>query len=132
MDDRASARALILIDHGSRLAEANSVLHSLVALVGAAAGTAYVAVEPAHMEMADPSLAQALANCVSAGASHVVVVPVFITPGRHSAGDIPEMAAAEARKHPGLRCSVAEPLGADSRLAGLLIERAESAFEQLD
>eukprot|EP01033_Poteriospumella_lacustris_P010875 gene10875-7734_t len=50
-----------------------------------------IAVEAAHMEMAEPSIAQAYGKCVSRGAEHVVVHPFFLSQGRHVQDDIPQL-----------------------------------------
>lgn len=40
-------------------------------------------VEVAHMELAEPTIEQAVARCVAAGASRVIVAPYFLSRGRH-------------------------------------------------
>ena len=39
---------------------------------------------PAHMELADPSIAAGFAACVQAGATDVVAFPYMLSPGKHS------------------------------------------------
>ena len=58
-------------------------------------------VQPAHMELAEPSIATAFDACVAAGATTVVVAPYFLGPGRHWDSDIPALAAAAAAVIPG-------------------------------
>lgn len=123
--------ALIIVDHGSRYAEANEMLDSFAAMVRrlAEAGTRrFVAVEPAHMELAEPSLETAFDRCVAAGARRVVVSQFFLSPGRHSTTDIPRLVAEAAGRHPGVRSIVCEPLGPDEQLAALILARAEQAL----
>lgn len=116
-------QALLVVDHGSRRAEANARLGEVVALVEREVG-ADVIVEPAHMELAEPTLRQAFARCVARGATEVVVVPYFLSPGRHAREDIPRLAAAAAAEHPSVRVRVAEVLGPHRRLAALVALRA--------
>lgn len=40
-------------------------------------------VEVAHMELAEPTIEQAVARCAAAGASRVIVAPYFLSRGRH-------------------------------------------------
>ena len=115
--------ALILIDHGSRRAEANAVLDEVVALVRR--DDPGRTVHSAHMELAPPSLAEAVAACVAEGAREIVVVPWFLAPGRHSTRDIPLLADEAAALHPDVRVRVAAPLGAHAKLAELALLRAD-------
>lgn len=121
--------ALILIDHGSRLEEANRLLDRVAERLRARGEFALV--EAAHMELAEPTLAQAFERCAGAGARRVVVVPYFLAPGGHATEDIPRMAAEAAARHPGVAWAVAEPLGLDDRLVALASDRAAEALRQL-
>ncbi len=87
-------------------------------------------VEPAHMELAEPSIEQAFDKCVQQGANMVVVHPYFLAPGRHSTTDIPRMTAEAAAKHPGVRFHVTQPLGLDEKIAQLMMQRIEHCIAQ--
>ena len=100
---------VILVDHGSSRAEANDML--LEAARQFATVSRYPIVEPAHMELAEPSLATAFARCVVRGARRVVVMPYFLWPGKHWDRDIPRLTAAAAQGHPGVSFLVTAPLG---------------------
>ncbi len=114
--------ALVLVDHGSRRAEANSALDELAALVRAADPERCVHV--AHMELAPPELESALGACAAEGARSVTVVPVFLGPGRHTHEDIPRLVREAEAKHPELSVRVAPPLGPHPLLAELVLTRA--------
>ena len=86
-------------------------------------------VEPAHMELAEPTIAQAFARCVARGARRVVVQPYFLSPGRHSTVDIPAMAAEAAAAHPGVAVVVTEALGLDPRMAEVMHRRVMEALQ---
>jgi sirohydrochlorin ferrochelatase len=73
--------------------------------------TGYPIVEPAHMELAEPSIATAFALCVERGAKTIVVFPYFLLPGRHWHDDIPRLTAAAAQSHPGISYLVTAPFG---------------------
>lgn len=115
--------ALLLVDHGSRRAEANAQLEELARLVSERVGSD-VPVRSAHLELALPSIADGFAACVEAGASEVVVVPCLLSPGRHARDDVPRLAAEAAAKH-GVAFRVSEPLGVHPLLAELVLVRAE-------
>ncbi|KAL4436131.1 hypothetical protein ABPG77_005579 [Micractinium sp. CCAP 211/92] len=84
-------------------------------------------VEVAHMELAEPTIVQAVARCAAAGASRVIVAPYFLSRGRHVQHDIPELVAAAAAAHPGVECVIAEPIGIDSLMAQLIENRVAAA-----
>jgi sirohydrochlorin ferrochelatase len=121
--------ALILIDHGSRVTEANRMLEDLADRLGRR--KTWPIVEAAHMELARPDLPAAFARCVERGATHVIVVPYFLAPGNHAANDIPALTAAAAAAHPGVHWRVAAPLGLDDRLLDVVETRAREAADTL-
>lgn len=102
---------VIIVDHGSRRAESNDMLLRVVELFAHDAGKKFSIIEPAHMELGEPSIATAFDRCVARGAKRVVVLPYFLLPGRHWNQDIPSLTAAAAGKHRGIEFLVAAPLG---------------------
>jgi sirohydrochlorin ferrochelatase len=112
---------LVVVDHGSRRAESNAMHEELVAMV--ADVVPYDIVEPAHMELAEPSIADAFARCVAAGAERVIISPYFLLPGRHWSSDIPALAAAAAAAHPGVSYLVTAPLGLHPLMAQVVAAR---------
>lgn len=109
----SSPRGIMIVDHGSRRATANDQLNEVVAryvnFLGADADTTIV--EPAHMELASPTIGEAYDKLVEQGAESIVVVPFFLSRGRHFQEDIPDLLAEAAIRHPDTPWSLAEPLG---------------------
>lgn len=114
--------ALLLVDHGSRFAEANAMLAEVAAMVREMGSVPHVF--HAHMELAEPSIQEAFEACVRAGATQIVVHPYFLSPGRHSTTDIPRMVAEAARKFPGVQYCVTQPLGLHAKIGEVVLERA--------
>jgi len=112
---------IILVDHGSKKSAANDMLFDVAALFRRVSGFAIV--EPAHMELADPTIAQAFDACVAHGATTVIVHPYFLSPGRHSTTDIPRLTQEAAAKHPHVRYHVTPPLGLDDKIAQVILQR---------
>ncbi|TWU00069.1 Sirohydrochlorin cobaltochelatase [Botrimarina colliarenosi] len=112
---------VVVVDHGSRREESNALLHDVAALFQRVSGMPIV--EPAHMELAEPSIAAAFAKCVERGAETVVVFPYFLSPGRHWSQDIPRLAAEAAANHPGVRYQVTSPLGLHELMAEVMGKR---------
>lgn len=107
---------VIIVDHGSRRKESNLMLNEFVTMFRDKTG--YLIVEPAHMELAEPSITNAFSSCVQQGANRVIVSPFFLFPGRHWHQDIPSLTAEAAKEHPGVSYVITAPLG----LHGLLVD----------
>ncbi len=118
-------QALILVDHGSRRPEANSVVEHLARRLRDRAPDRVVAF--AHMELAHPTVAEAVADCVAAGATEIVVHPYFLAPGNHSTEDIPRLARDALDRHPGVTLRVTAPLGAHEKILDVVLERIREA-----
>ena len=114
---------IVIVDHGSRRAESNRMLEEVAALFAARFREKYDIVEPAHMELAEPSIATAFDRCVARGATHVVVAPFFLGPGKHWTADIPRLTADAAARHPGTTFHITQTLGIDDLILDLLEKR---------
>ncbi|CAM8978915.1 unnamed protein product [Rhodiola kirilowii] len=112
---------VIIVDHGSRRKESNLMLNEFVAMFRDRTG--YAIVEPAHMELAEPSIRSAFTSCVQKGASRVIVSPFFLLPGRHWQQDIPSLAAEAAKEHPRVPYLVTAPLGLHELLVDVMDDR---------
>ncbi len=121
--DNEGPIGLIVVDHGSRRAESNAMLEQMAGLVAEA--VPYEIVEPAHMELAEPSIAAAFDRCVARGARTVVVSPYFLLPGRHWTQDIPALVEEAAARHPGVAYLVAAPFGLHPLMAQVVNARVE-------
>lgn len=105
----SESTGIIVVDHGSRVTESNVLLERIAQSFQEQ--SSYEIVEPAHMELAEPSIATAFTRCVEQGANLVVVSPFFLLPGEHWSKDIPDLTRAAAEAHPGIRFLVTAPLG---------------------
>jgi sirohydrochlorin ferrochelatase len=117
-------KALIIVDHGSKLNEANEMLIDIVERIKKKNLSEFEIITYSHMELAEPTISQAFDDCVSKGADHIVVHPYFLAPGRHSTQDIPRMAKEAAAKHPGVSYKVTEPLGIHDKIIEAILERS--------
>ena len=117
---------VIIVDHGSRRAESNELLLDVAALFERSSH--FKIVEPAHMELAEPSIDTAFDRCVQRGAGLVVVHPYFLLPGRHWDQDIPALSAAAARRHPGVRYLVTAPLGLHPLMMQIMNQRIDDCL----
>lgn len=127
-------RGVIFVDHGSRREEANHMLETLALAVQGAfsADQQDVAVEAAHMELAEPSLKTAFCRCVERGVLSIIVVPCMISRGRHVSEDIPALLEEAAMEHPGVPYALAAPLSEHAGFASLLRDIAEATAQDLE
>lgn len=116
-------KAILIVDHGSRRAEANEMLTCVANLVQSMTGPEVI-VRPAHMELAEPSIPSAFTSCVEAGATEVVVFPYMLSPGKHSTGDIPRMVSEAAAFYPQVVFSVTPAFGVNEKLGEIILSRA--------
>ena len=114
---------VIVVDHGSRREESNAMLLDVARNFADASQIPIV--EPAHMELAEPSIATAFDRCVARGATTVVVFPYFPLPGRHWNDDIPRLTAEAAKSHPGVRYLVTAPFGLHPLMAQVIEQRID-------
>ncbi|KAK9119773.1 hypothetical protein Scep_017866 [Stephania cephalantha] len=109
---------VIVVDHGSRRKESNLMLNEFVAMFRERTG--YPIVEPAHMELAEPSIKHAFDSCVRQGANRIIISPYFLFPGRHWHQDIPQLTAEAAKEHPGVSYMITAPIGLHEQMVDVV------------
>jgi sirohydrochlorin ferrochelatase len=112
---------VVIVDHGSQRDESNQMLVEVVMRFRQSTG--WPIVEPAHMELAEPSIDTAIRRAVAQGAEFLVVHPYFLAPGRHWRHDIPRLVAQAATHHAGLRYLITAPLGLHPMLQRVIEDR---------
>ena len=117
-------KALIIVDHGSKLKDANHMLVEITELIKKKNDGVFDIITYCHMELAEPTIEQAFDDCVVKGASYIVVHPYFLAPGRHSTQDIPRMVEEAAMKHSNVTYKVTEPLGIHEKIIEVVLERS--------
>jgi uroporphyrin-III C-methyltransferase len=114
-------RAVMVIGHGSRREEANADVREAARRIGVRGG--FPLIEAAFLEIAHPTIGEAFARLVEQGAEHITVHPYFLSPGRHTRGDIPVEVEQAAREHPGITYRITEPLAAHPSVIEASVER---------
>ena len=115
---------VILVGHGSRSAEANA---SLVILARGMANDLGVPVHEAYLEFAEPSIPTTFRAAVAGGATRIVTVPYFLSPGMHVRRDIVEIVDT-ARAELGVTIELANFFGAHPEVPRLLADVARAAL----
>lgn len=122
--------AVIIVDHGSRRAASNHMLEQFGEVFQL--GTGHKIVEVAHMEIAEPSILQAVAKCVERGATSIVIAPYFLSRGRHIQTDIPALVEEARVEFPDIKCTIADPIGIDQMVVRVIESRVAAAVNRAD
>lgn len=116
---------MLLVDHGSRRAEANAQLEALAARVRERLPDRHVAT--AHLELAPPSVTEGIDACVARGAREIVIHPFFLAPGRHATEDLPRLAQEGAARHPSVSILVGPALSLHPSVVDAVLARIREA-----
>lgn len=122
-------KALLIVAHGSRRIESNDEVRELTAQMRVRAGSEYGDIRCAFLELAEPSIPDGIAQCVAQGAAEVVVLPYFLSAGRHVARDIPELVAQAQAQLPHTNVRIAPYLGLSTALIDALLQMAGKPSE---
>ncbi|MCP3983352.1 MAG: cobalamin biosynthesis protein CbiX [bacterium] len=116
-------RGIVLIDHGSREPSANAQLDMLAEEIATRLPDRVV--RAAHMQLAEPTLADAIDALVAAGAREIAIHPFFVAPGRHVREDIPRLVAEAQAKHSSIEIHLTEPLGLHPSVIDAVLDRLD-------
>jgi sirohydrochlorin ferrochelatase len=114
--------ALLLIAHGSRRPEANADLEFIAAALRNRGRYPIVCVS--YLELAEPNIETGGSLCVEAGATDVILLPYFLSPGVHVVEDLTAARDTLSERFPRVRFVLAEPLGRHPLLVDVMEQRA--------
>jgi sirohydrochlorin ferrochelatase len=120
----ATKHCLLLIAHGSRRSSSNDEVRRLTALLGEKVLHRFDATLCAFLELAEPSIPDAIQCCVDSGAEEIIILPYFLAAGRHVTEDIPTIVAAKKAQHPTIDIQMIAHLGDSPGLVDLLARSA--------
>ncbi len=120
-----SKSAYIVIVHGSRDAEANRGFEVFLEQFRETLPGRQV--YGAFLELAKPSIPEAIERAIQEGASEVFILPMMFFPGRHVKQDIPRFIQEAKAKHPHADFHFASPVADHPLMIELMKEKANSA-----
>ena len=123
-------KSLLVIAHGSRRQASNDEVRFLTGRIADKAGNKFDIVKSAFLELAEPSIPDGIQQCVEEGAEEIIVLPYFLSAGRHVAEDIPGEIEAMSIKFPDVRITTAPYLGAVDEIADLMVEQAKTSLQE--
>lgn len=121
--------AILMMAHGSRIAEANDAARDVAVMVQEMTG--FEIVEVSFRELHEPNIQQGIDACVARGAERILLMPYFLFMGAHVQHDLPEEISEAQKRHPGLIMEMGGHLGAHRKLAEIETERIAESLARL-
>jgi len=115
------------VGHGSRRQEANEDVREAARRI--AERGCFRLVEAAFLELEHPNISEGFTRLVQRGAHEITVHPYFLSPGRHTRGDIPMEVAEAAKRHARISYRISEPLSAHSLVIQASVERIRETID---
>ncbi|MDH5786190.1 MAG: CbiX/SirB N-terminal domain-containing protein [Chromatiales bacterium] len=117
-------RGLVLVAHGSRREASNDEVRRVAAQLAEQSAGRFEMIHAAFLELAEPLIPAGVQCCIDNGMEEVVVLPYFLSAGRHVVEDIPAEVA-KVNNTTGAEVRIAPYLGAAPGLADILLEQSE-------
>ena len=114
--------AVVVLAHGSRDPLWRAPVEAVATRIAQQAPGTWVGC--AYLELCPPTLPEAVASALAAGARRVRVLPLFFGMGKHAREDLPVLVAQLQALHPNVRLELMRPAGEDERLTALLAHLA--------
>ncbi|MCM3906065.1 MAG: uroporphyrinogen-III C-methyltransferase [Pyrinomonadaceae bacterium] len=112
---------VLVVGHGSRRKEANRDVREAAIQIGKCGG--FPLVQAAFLEIEQPDISAGFKRLVQEGAGSITVHPYFLSPGRHTRGDLPREVGAVAADFPDVSYRITEPLAAHPFVIAASVER---------
>lgn len=121
-------KSLLLVAHGSRRAESNAEIGVVAASLRARMGDRFGMTAHAFLELAEPSIPDAIDQMIAGGAEEIIILPYFLSAGRHVHEDIPSIVEAKRHQYENVKLIMAPYLGE----ADEMIEVLATLTQQVD
>jgi sirohydrochlorin ferrochelatase len=117
---------IAIFAHGSAIESANEAVRAVAIRFTEQSGIELV--EPGFLELGQPDLAGAVRRLIERGAERVVVVPYFLTLGKHLQRDLPRIVQEISSANRSVPIVVTAPLDGHPGLLDALVDRAREAL----
>jgi len=114
-------KGILILAHGSRQKTTEDTLKEIVRMVKEQLNE-YI-IEIGYLEFSSVNIEVGLERLIEQGVTEIKVVPYFLFEGIHVREDIPEEINEFLKKHPNVNVTLGKTLGADKRLADILVDR---------
>lgn len=111
-------KSILLISHGSRVDASNN---EIIALAESLERKVEYPVQAAFLEIAEPSIMQGFDRLLEARADEIIVLPYFLSKGRHVTEDVPRIIGECRDAHPDIKVDYRDYIGAGDAMLELLV-----------
>lgn len=118
-------QAVILLGHGSIREEANVEVRNMWRML--AEQLPELDIRGSFVEVAEPTLEQAIGQLAAEHVERIVIVPMFLTRGNHLSNGIPRILEAMRQKYSHIQIDLTRHLGVDPLLAEIIKNRLREA-----
>ena len=115
-----AVKALIVVAHGSRRESSNNEVIALIEQLKTGMEDQYPIIMASFLELAAPSIREAILQCVDQGASHITLLPYFLSAGKHVHVDIPEQASKAIRDVRKVSINILPHLGSSKKMLDIM------------
>ena len=122
-----SKTGVVLFSHGSKREQSNRAFRELVEGIEIE-GLAEIG--HAFLEFTEPGLVDAAEEMISEGADKIVIVPVFLFPGKHVWDDLPGLVEELKEEHEEVEFVITDLLSSHPKFKGLIEERIAEGLEK--
>ncbi len=112
--------------HGSPRPESNRDMFAVVGRIRER--EMFHCVHVGFMELNEPTIPEAIAECVAGGARKIIAVPYFLHAGTHVADDLPGLLEAASQQFPHIAFLMGDYLGHDALIADVVRDRATQSL----
>jgi sirohydrochlorin ferrochelatase len=122
--------AVVIVAHGAdgRTVDDAAALSHLVTVTAFSTGRTTVA---GFLDGGTPTVVEVISGCATGGTRRMIVVPLFLHPGKHVSSDIPGALGAVRRRFPALELVLTPVVGSDPEVARVVERRALGAIASL-
>ncbi len=113
----------VVFAHGSSVETANEAVRKVARKAADRGG--WQVYETAFLGGGEPDLRRAVDALAACGASRIIVIPYFLTPGTHLERDLPALVAQSRLAHPELKIDVTAPLDGHPGMVEAVLDRAK-------
>ena len=113
-------KSLLLVAHGSRRQASNEEVRGVAQLLCSRVQSLYSQTECAFLELAEPSIPDGIERLIQAGSTEIVILPYFLSAGRHVHEDVPGIVKIKQDQYPNIKITIAPYLGEADQVVDVL------------
>lgn len=114
-------KGVLILAHGSREDDTEKTMDAISGMVKETLPDTVI--ETAYLQFRARNLESGLENLIRRGADDILLIPYFLFSGVHICHDIPAEIDAFLQNRKGVKITMGGTLGADRRLADVLVDR---------